>query len=166
MPLGKAIKAQRLSLAPNSLFRRALVPKPNQNVIAPRQPAVQNRLESSHHPSALFFSLPSFLPLLVIPEALPSLSHCPLLSFFQARSQVTRGFLRSSLPILGSDFPPSFHPLVKKPPAVSLRSSIIDAFCAPCSAGVGVNFHSAGDVNGKCNSHNDATAVASTLPCS
>lgn len=103
--------------------------------------------------------LPSFLPLLLIPSRHPSFSFSlPPPPLLHARSQVTSGFLRSS------PLQPSTH--VKKQPAVSVPSLIIDAFCAPCSAGVGVNFHSAGDVNGWCNSDNQAPAVTLTLPCS
>lgn len=41
-----------------------------------------------------------------------------------------------------------------------LLSFIIDVFCAAHSIGVGVNFRSIEDVNGKWDSDNDATAVA------
>lgn len=44
--------------------------------------------------------------------------------------------------------------------AASALSFIIDAFCTAHSIGVGVNFHSIEDVNRKCNSDDDATAVA------
>ncbi len=68
---------------------------------------------------------------------------------------------------------PSLHPLVllsdflfllssahpQNEPMASALSFIIDAFCTAHSIGVGVNFHSIEDVNRKCNSDNDATAV-------
>lgn len=109
------------------------------------------------------FFLPSFLPLLVIPSRSASFSFSrPLFSFIHAGDD---RFPQVPLPSSFYLIPPrllSTH--LKNQPAASVHSFIIDAVCAPRSAGVGVNFHSAGDADGKCNSDNDATAVASTLP--
>lgn len=162
----------------NSFGPRPPCTKYNQEVIDLCQPAMQKRSEEHSSPKRCFF-LPSFLCCLFLykkgKKTIPLLSH-PLLVIFEARpsllvlhaciNKLTTDFRRSRPPpnhplVLLSDFLSSSHLLNHRTNQWPLLFLLLSMSFVQHTHTVdaGVNFHSIENVNRKCNSDYDATAV-------